>query len=771
MRRCLLFVAACLLAPAGTAAAEPNLPPNVTLPALRSQVPAGGGQTVQGIPRHDGNLRLDGDISDWHGELPGFGGAQMYSAGELVYQDHLFDAYGADEGQDTQRAAFHDDLVGAVPELYRVDGTFVQYAPGELGVPTGPIISTTAHGGLGDSVGDADLSEVRLAVNHGALWLLARTTTMTAPTTAILLLLDTKPGSTEHPVGFNSGLKTTVGDVAVLITPSGVQATDLATGQPIADAGEAAYDPSGYNNAVEARLNLALLQGATKPGVAVAAGEADGTKLKNLGDASSNPQAVNVANVAYRPHEPAREWWDRQQALELYKQSMDAFFTSADLGRMADDASERYVPGPGYHEAIFLSTPEISTESGDDGIIQRYGVYLPEGYDESRPTPTQYWFHFRGGTAHVAAHFVPGVFWDMGEREHSIVITPHGRGTSKWYVGKSGVDIEQMWADSHARFNIDRNRTYIAGHSMGGWASWLWPVMHPDWFAGAFPASPPPTQGAWTGLTENEVPGCNGYQYDDYSPCYIQANGGDAEAESVYPLLDNLREVPYAIYQGTNDELVPVSGVTLMAKKLQDLGYRYRYYLFAGQEHYGPPAVDQWADGADYLHRFVRNPNPPQVTYVRSMVFENAIEKSQSGGVPIDFDLSHAYWMSGLQAVDPVKGIARFDGTSFGLPRVPHTTSPDADGPAKTNNGSPYTMVGQQWQADPAATPETSNGFEITLSGAKTVTLDLDRMKLTLSKPLTGKVTTDVPLELHLHTDFGPGVVQTVPAGTHTLTF
>jgi hypothetical protein len=765
--RCLLTVSACLLALAAVpAGAEPNLPGNVSLPVLRSQVPAGGGQTVALKNKQTHEMNFDGEIDDWRGDLPGFGGAQMYSAGELVYQDHLFDAYGADEGQDAQRTAFHDDLVGALPELYRIDGTTLQYAPGELGVPTGPFISRTEHGGL-PRQDEADLSEVRLAVNpNGYLELLARTTTMNAPNTALLVLLDTQPGTTERTVPFNSGLKTTKGDVAALITAAGVQAVDLTSGAPIGF-GHAAYNPSGYTNAIEAHLSPEMLQGSEKPGVAIAAGLADGNKLKTLGDAESNPSAVNVANVAFRPHEPAREWWDRQQALELYKNTMDAFFTTADLNRMRDGASERYVPGPGYHEAIFTSTPDISTENGDNGLTQRYGIYFPTGYDETRTTATQFWLHFRGGTAHVAAHVVPGVFWDMGEDQHSIVITPHGRGTSGWYVGKSGVDIQQVWDDSHSRFNIDRNRTYVAGHSMGGFGSWLLPVMHPDWFAGSSPASPPPTQGAWTGADLGED--CDGYQYDEYTPCFIQANEGDARAEFTYPLLDNAREVPFAVYHGTNDELVPVSGVTMMVKKLQDLGYRYRYYLFEGQEHYGPPAVDQWAEEANYLHQFVRNPNPAQVTYIRSMVFENAIERvNRPAGASIDFDLSHAYWMSGLEATDPVKGMARFDGTSLGLPDPPHTTQPEADSGPKTGNGAPFTMAGQRWNIDPGAAPATSNGFDITLSGAKAVTLDLDRMKLSLDKPLTGKVTTSAPLTLTLKSGDDERVVE-VPAGTHTL--
>jgi len=777
--RCLPAALACLLTAAVAvvpAGAEPNLPPGVSAPVLRSEIPAGAGTTIALEPRSGGPRKLDGDAGDWAGELPGFGGALMYSAGELVYQDHLFDAYGADEGQDAQRAALYDQGTAFLPQLYRVDAAALQYAPGELGVPTGPFISRTEHGGLPHQ-DEADLSEVRVATDHkGDLWVLARTTTMKTTDGALLLLLDTAPGETERTVPFNSGLKTTKGDVAVLISRDRTEAVDLATGAKLAD-GEAAYAPDGYDNAIEARIPAAALGGASQFGLAAAAGLADAAGLKTLGDAESNPSAVNVANVAFRSEEPAREWWDRRQALALYENSMDEFFAQADLHRMSAGATERYVPGTGYHEAIFTSTADISEESGDKGIIQRYGVYLPQGYDGSRAAPTQFWLHFRGGTAHVAAHVVPGVFWDMGEEHRSIVITPHGRGTSGWYVGKSGVDIEQVWKDTHERFAIDRDRTYVSGHSMGGYGSWLLSVMHPDWFAGALPASPPATQGAWTGL---DAEGCD-------SPCFIQANGGDARAQLTYPLLDNLREVPVAIYHGAEDELVPSTGVTVMAKKLQDLGYRNRYYLFHGQEHYGPPAIDQWAEGTNYLRRFVRNPNPQQVTYIRSMVFENAIERVNApAGVGIDFDLSHAYWMRGLEAVDGAKGIARFDGASLGLSAEPHTTFPEADAGPKPGNGAPYTMTGQAWQADPAATPATSNGFTATLTGAKAVTLDLGRMKLSTAEPMAGTVTTDAPLALTLDGAEGPVDVTidgqpatatrngdeltiAVPAGEHTV--
>src|SRR4051794_4585445 len=756
MRRLVgVLVAVLALAPAASAA---------TPPVFRTEVPAGGGAT-DFLGNHPEAARsIDGDPSDWQGRLPGFGGAIEYSRGELVYEDHIFDAYGPDNGQDAQRMSVMDPLTAAVPEFYRLDPAY-QYAPGEFGIPTGPLTSTTNYGD-DTRVDDADLSEVRLGTDDGRdLDLLARTTSMKddAPDTALLVLLDTRPGTAGHAVPFNSGLTTTKGDVAVFLTGDHGAWVDLDQPGDVHQIDSVATNPAGYANAIEARLPAALLGGAThKVDVAVGAGlaNAGGTALKTL------DLQPNIANVAFRTHEPSRNWWDKQQALELQKGTMDAFFTTADLDRMPAGADERYEPGPGYHDRIFTSTPEISKEQGTDGILQHYGVYLPSSYRPGRPTPTQYWFHFRGGDAHIAATIVPGVMWDMGEAHNSIVITPDGRGESGWYVGRSQEDVLQVWANSHDLLPIDRDRTYIAGHSMGGWASYLLPVEHPDWFAGAFPASGPPTQGAVTGV---DFPGCDSYTYDDYNFCFIQANGGDARAEYTAPLLDNLKWVPYAIYQGTNDELVPSTGVTIQAKRFQDLGYRYRYYLFPGQEHYGPPIVDQWSEGAAYEHQFVRNPDPPEVTYIRSMVFEHAIETVNSGGVAHSFPLDHAYWMSGLTPVDPAKGTARVDARSYGIPDPPRTTTPEASGPATPDQNSPYAMAGQAWKTDVGATRPLRNAFDATLSGAGAVELDLKRMHLDGRRPLTGHVSTDAPLTLTLTCRWGQNVTATIDGAPATV--
>src|SRR4051795_2077038 len=200
MRRLLAFFLAMPLCVPGAALAA-------NVPVLTAGVPAGGGATAPLAAASDPARAVDGNFSDWTGRLPGFGGAMDYSRGELVYQDHIFDAYGPDNGQDAQRFQVEDPLQAAVPEAYRIDPA-LEYAPGEFGVPMGPFTFNTNYGDL-EHQDQADLSQVRLGPDTpGILWLLARTTTMNddKPATALLVLLDTKPGSASREVGFGSGL-------------------------------------------------------------------------------------------------------------------------------------------------------------------------------------------------------------------------------------------------------------------------------------------------------------------------------------------------------------------------------------------------------------------------------------------------------------------------------------------------------------------------------------------------------------------------------------
>lgn len=727
--------------------AAPASAQDVTFPIVGAETKRGTGTTTPLAPQLPAAKAVDGAFGDWAGTGAGFGGTVVRSHGELVYTDHLFDAFGADDGRDAERLATFGDVHETIPETYRLEALMQQDPAGEFGVPLPEQFRyKTAYGDL-DRQDAADLSELRLAVEGRHLWLLARTTTMNAATdTAVLVLLDDDgaPAAGERPIPFGSGLTTARAERAVLLAGARGWVADLETGETSElAAGSVAPRPDGWDNAVEARIP----HGAAHA-VAVAAG-----RQNAAGDG-----LANVANVAFRTGEPVREWFDKHQALALHTGTIDPFLQPLGARALKDGATERWSPGPGYHDRIFRSTDAISAERGEEGILQHYGLYVPDGHDATKPSPLQLWLHWRGGKAHSAGAAIPGMFRDLGDRPDAIVVSPRGRGTASWYVGKGYVDVEQVWEDVHAMFSVDPARRYVSGHSMGGWGSFLMAITKPDWFAAALPASPPVTQGAWTGL---DFPGCDQMRWEEYTPCYVQANDGDARAQHSRRLIENLRHVPVAIQHGTADELVPTSGIVRQAERFVQLGYRHRLYLFHTQEHYGPPVWDQWGEGSRYMHRFRRPERPGRITHVRDMAFERAIER---GG--FDFDFGRNRWLRALEPTDA--GRAAFDGRSLALPETDPVLVPEAGGPASTDQTGPYTMTGLAWERHPLATlPARRNAFQATLAGARAATLDPAGMGLDTLVPITGTVTTDTALELTLE---GVGT-RTIPPGTHAVAF
>ena len=732
-------------------------------PVTSVEVRAGTARTRALPPVPLPSRRVDGVLSDWRGRLAGFGGTSFVSRGELVYQDHLFDAYGPDDGRDARRLAVQDPLAEEIPDTYRIDPALQANLPGEFGLPAPSELEFSSNYGDLEHLDLADLSELRVALAPRRLWLLARTTTMlppepipqgegkepkpAPPRTAVVLLIDTdnRSGDEQRAVPWGSGIQTQSAEFAVFVAGTGGQVADLRSGSVRKlPSGSVATNHAGWTNAVEAAVPRSLLGDIGKARVAAAAGAAN-EKLDGFRDLGLG---ANVANVAFRGSEPVRDWWDKQQALGLHAGTMDGFFRKLEARRLETGASESLEVLPGYHERIFQSSGRISEEKGREGVLQHYGVYLPTAYRPGKAMPLQLWLHWRGGTANAAAALAPRIFDDLGEEHATMVVSPRGRGTSRWYVGKGHQDFREVWADVHRTFEVDEDRTYVAGHSMGGWGSFLMSILYPDRFAGALPASPPSTQGIWTGV---DFEGCDEFEAEGYTPCYGSANDGDPRVQHTRRLLENVRTVPMAIYHGAADELVPTSSVVRQAERLQQLRYRYRLYLFPAQEHYGPPVVDQWAEGARYMHRFHRVWSPYRVVYIRDMPFERATERIQSDGVKLDFTFDRAFWMSHLEAADPENGRAMVNARSRAIPTGPVLTKPEAGGPVAPGQTGAYVMAGQAWaQGIKRDRPPARNRFLVDITGAKRVRLDLDRMRIQTHRRITGAVVTDRPLRLEL---------------------
>ena len=780
--RDLLVTGTLLSGLAAPAIAVPDAVPE--LPVLSAQSRRGGFAAGQAESVHPTPKRVDGQIGDWVGESTRLGGTAIYSRGEYVYQDYLFDDHGADDGQDAERLAIADPLVEAEPRTYRVDA-LSQAAGSEFGAPGPGSVSAEEHYGNAaypSGVGrEADLEEVRLAADGDDVYLLARTSTMSVPATALLLLFDTSPASGSTPVPFGSGIQTTDADLAVYVGPSGGGTVrDLRAGVEMSFwdlGGRTAFGPQGFTNAIEVSIPRELVARDDETARLVAAtGLVDGS-----GGGFRDEPAVgaNLYNVAFRFDEPVRVWMDKRQALELLDGSADAFLTSIDLDRLTSGATETFSPRPGYYERVFESTtPGLAVEGGTQGRFQHYGLYLPESYRSDRSNPATFWLHWRGGKAHSAGGWTPRVMRQLGDENGSIVVSPSARGTSTWYLGRGHADFLEVWDDLMASYPVDRDRVYVSGYSMGGFGSYLLGFLYPDRFAAAFPIVGPPTCGAFVaedvepiGQSECRTPGQNN-------------EVENAEKMLTFNLVENARNLPYVAFNGSNDELVPITGTTRQALRFAELGYRYRQYIFEGYEHYTFAIADEWVEGARYLSTFTRDPSPQRVTYEISADMEEVVETVQTNGTPFDFTFDSAYWVSDLRAADP-DAVGSIDAETFGRGGREHLAIPEA-GAAAVGHSTPFTMHGMRWLEGDAIAPE--NRFTATLANLAGGTLDLDRMGLGTAQAITGDLSVSgSPVELLLagtwaqapavtidgqpaaFTVSGDGLLVSIPVGSHQL--
>jgi hypothetical protein len=297
------------------------------------------------------------------------------------------------------------------------------------------------------------------------------------------------------------------------------------------------------------------------------------------------------------------------------------------------------------------------------------------------------------------------------------------------------VDFQDVWSDAFAHYAIDPDRVELAGHSMGGWASYLLGLLFPDRWSASNPEDGLLVPGLWLGEGKPSDP----------------QQGADVDAEFLYPLIGNARNVPYAILHGVEDELVPVPSAIASAARYQKLGYRYRLYLFDAYEHYSAPIWDDWHDIVRYMKQFRRPADPSEVTYSISPALDHAVSTvSVPTGVDLGYTFNSAYWVSDLHTrqagIDP-SNIGTIDAVTFGsgIPKI--VDVPEA---GTAMQPEPYEMIGQRWLTLPVGAQAASNAFSATLSNLSTATLDLSRMALSTTRELDADLTLDGPTTITL---------------------
>lgn len=187
-----------------------------------------------------------------------------------------------------------------------------------------------------------------------------------------------------------------------------------------------------------------------------------------------------------------------------------------------------------------------------------YAVFVPSSYDSSQSAPLIVALHGFSRT-HDWLMGYHG-FLDEAEANGYIVATPLGYIRRGWYGSRETADkldgqrseqdvmnVLQLMQDE---FNIDSNRIYLWGHSMGGAGTYHIASENPELFAAIGVVAPAP---------EPDAP--------------------------IDAILNNIKHLPTFVLHGDEDSVIPVDLTRTWVGKMKELGMQHVYVEIPGGDH------------------------------------------------------------------------------------------------------------------------------------------------------------------------------------------
>jgi predicted peptidase len=196
-----------------------------------------------------------------------------------------------------------------------------------------------------------------------------------------------------------------------------------------------------------------------------------------------------------------------------------------------------------------------------------YALFVPSTYDKEKKTPLVVALHGLGGTPQNMIRYPE--LTNQAEKYGFIVVAPMGYNTGGWYGSKgpkgggkgvkdgkgtpenlgelSEKDVMNVLDLIRKEYNVDSNRIYLMGHSMGGGGTVHLGLKYPEIWAALAPLAPA-----------------------------ISSKIAD---------LPKIKHIPVLMIQGDKDNLVPVAGPRRWAKEMKEQGINVEYVEVAGGGH------------------------------------------------------------------------------------------------------------------------------------------------------------------------------------------
>lgn len=307
------------------------------------------------------------------------------------------------------------------------------------------------------------------------------------------------------------------------------------------------------------------------------------------GDTITKTAAIHIARglaaqqqaLHNRSAKAARELGNKPELLRTlaavdYQLSLPALVGAGQITG-ARDFKKETATAASYLDQIAKGQNPLRTMKGDfrwayrsevDKELQPYRVFVPTKYDAAKPMPMVVALHGMGGDENsYFTAYDNGIVKREAEARGYLVVCPKGRGSASMYAGDAERDVMDVIAAMRRDYNVDADRIYLTGHSMGGYGTWSIAPKYPDMFAALAPI----------------------------------AGGGMPSS------LSKIKHVPQIVIHGDKDPTVPVERSRVMVKAAQELGIKIKYVEVPGGNH-TDIAVPAMKDIFDWFDAHKRQP-------------------------------------------------------------------------------------------------------------------------------------------------------------------
>ncbi len=246
-----------------------------------------------------------------------------------------------------------------------------------------------------------------------------------------------------------------------------------------------------------------------------------------------------------------------------------------------------------------------------NGEIQPYSIYVTKNYDEMTSWPLVVMLHGAWSNHHLALRRVMGLSNYPAESDDAakkfmpqlpdipyLVVAPNGYET-KSYEGFAEDDVWKVMKEMSFLFNIDPDRIYLTGLSMGGAGTAKIGFRQPDHFAALAPVCGFFSPDVWR------------KQKDDRPEFQKRLEA----MVSPHEIAGNLLHIPVKLMHGDKDPIVPVKATKKLYKRLQELGYKVDLEIYPEVDHAAWVPAYENTRIFEWFQQFKRNPAPSELVY------------------------------------------------------------------------------------------------------------------------------------------------------------